>query len=287
MRLVDIVFVAAGAAALYGGYSIFLAPAPASEPTAAEGPRLPLVEVAPVAATELKASVRQTALLRPAAEVVVTAEAAGRIAWVNPTFELGQRLAKGAEVFRLDTARLETGVARAQADVAVARADLQRIADEFARISALVERNVSAQANLVTTAANVAAAEARVAQAEAALRAAQIALDEATVTAPFDAVVTAEALSPGQFVQAGTEVGRLVAADRAELLVRLNPEQLRLLESTGDLLGRAVTIRTTDGSGASKTGAIRQVSFRPRRQRRPPAFWCPLQRPLTGRRCFG
>lgn len=262
MRIIDILFAVAGGAVLFGGYAVLQAPADeASAEVAVEQTRLPLVEVARVEYADAVAGVVQTALLRPVAEVVVTAEATGRVAWVNPDFALGRSLPAGAPIFQMDTARLETDVDRAVADVAVAEAELQRTREEAGRISALVERNVSAQSNLTTSEANASAAEARLAQARAALRAAEIALEDATVTAPFDAIVASEALSLGQFLQAGAEVGRLVASESAELLVRLNAEQLRLLQSTGNVVGREVTVRATDGSGAAKSGWIQQISL--------------------------
>ncbi len=261
MRVLDSIFVLAGGAALFGGYTVFSNPPSAGQEATAQAPRLPLVETAPAEVVESVAGIRQTALLRAASEVVVTTEAAGRVAWVNPSFQLGERLPRGAEVFRLDAARLETDVARARADVDAAKAERARLLQELDRISTLVDRNVSSQTSLVTTQTNLAAAEAKVAQTEAAFLATELAVNEATIVAPFDAVVAAETLSEGQFLQPGTEVGRLVSADSAELLVRLNAEQLQKLEEGGDLIGRDVIVTATDGSGASKPGIIRRVAL--------------------------
>ena len=120
---------------------------------------------------------------------------------------------------------------------------------------------MSTQASLATTTANLAAAEATLGQRQAALTAAELVRDQAVLRAPFDAVVTQEALSVGQFVQPGTEVERLVASNSAELLVGLNAEQLGAIGADGALAGRAVTVHATDGSGAERPGRIERVAL--------------------------
>ena len=115
---------------------------------------------------------------------------------------------------------------------------------------------MSTDSTLDTAQANLAAAEARRDLTQAGLDAAKLDLEDATVVAPFDAVVASEALSLGQFVQPGTEVGRLVSATAAELVVRLNADQLKQVRNGEGLVGREVTVRATDGSGAEKTGTL-------------------------------
>lgn len=261
MRVVDIVFVIAGVGAFFGGYTLFTNPPIDEEAGVTSQISLPLVETARVGIADDVASIRQTALLRPAAEVVVTVEGAGRVAEINPEFELGGQLSEGDVIFQIETSRLETEVARAEADVTAAAAEVTRLAQDEARVSELVDRNVSTDSSLDTVQANLAAAEARRDLAQAGLKAAELALEDATVVAPFDAVVAAEALSPGQFLQPGTEVGRLVSATAAELIVRLNAEQLKQVRNGEGLVGRTVTVRATDGSAAEKPGIIERVAL--------------------------
>lgn len=261
MRVRDLILAAAGLAALYGGYSLFSQPATTSDRVEAPTLRLPVVEVALVEQADVAASVNQTALLRASSEVPVTTELAGRVVWINDKFQLGQRLNRGERIFEIDPARLETDVIRAQADIQAAEAERERLQKELERTSALAERNISSQATLATTTANLASAQALLAQRNAALLAAQLALSQATITAPFDAVVAQETLSLGQFLQPGNEVGRLVAADEAELLVRLNAEQLSAIQQGGDLIGRQVMVSATDGSGSQKPGVISRIAL--------------------------
>ena len=260
MRIVDVLFAGLGVVGLWGGYSLFTATS--DDPIAeATQPRLPVVEVAAAEVAEVAPSVRQTALLRASSEVPVTSELSGRVVWINDTFQLGQTLEAGEEIFRLDSARLVTDVERASADVTSAEAELDRLQKEIVRVTALAEGNISTRATLATTEANLASAEATLLQRQAALRATEIALRQATITAPFDAVVSQETLSLGQFLQPGTDVGRLVARQQAELLVRLNADQLQAIQAGGDLVGSAATVRATDGSGAEKPGVIQRVAL--------------------------
>ncbi|MFG5380460.1 efflux RND transporter periplasmic adaptor subunit [Yoonia sp. R2-816] len=257
----DLILAAVGVAALYGGYLLFSQPGTATNVAVALPQRLPVVEVALVERADVEASVNQTALLKASSEVPVTTELAGRVVWINERFQLGQRLENGERIFELDAARLETDVIRAEADISAAEAERERLEKELTRISTLAERNISSQAALATTTANLAAAEAQLKQRNAALLSAELAQRQATITAPFDAVVAQETLSLGQFLQPGTEVGRLVAADEAELLVRLNAEQLYAVEQGEDLIGRRVTVTATDGSGAQKPGVISRIAL--------------------------
>ncbi len=261
MRILDLILAAVGVAALYGGYLLFSQPGTATNVAEALPLRLPVVEVALVERADVEASVNQTALLKASSEVPVTTELAGRVVWINERFQLGQRLERGERIFELDAARLETDVIRAEADISAAEAERERLEKELTRISTLAERNISSQAALATTTANLAAAEAQLKQRNAALLSAELAQRQATITAPFDAVVGQETLSLGQFLQPGTEVGRLVAADEAELLVRLNAEQLYAVEQGEDLIGRRVTVTATDGSGAQKPGVISRIAL--------------------------
>ncbi|WP_393926584.1 efflux RND transporter periplasmic adaptor subunit [Yoonia sp. R2-816] len=261
MRIMDLILAAVGVAALYGGYLLFSQPGTATNVAVALPQRLPVVEVALVERADVEASVNQTALLKASSEVPVTTELAGRVVWINERFQLGQRLENGERIFELDAARLETDVIRAEADISAAEAERERLEKELTRISTLAERNISSQAALATTTANLAAAEAQLKQRNAALLSAELAQRQATITAPFDAVVAQETLSLGQFLQPGTEVGRLVAADEAELLVRLNAEQLYAVEQGEDLIGRRVTVTATDGSGAQKPGVISRIAL--------------------------
>ncbi|WP_411892657.1 efflux RND transporter periplasmic adaptor subunit [Yoonia sp. SDW83-1] len=261
MRILDLILAAVGVAALYGGYLLFSQPGTATNVAEALPQRLPVVEVALVERADVEASVNQTALLKASSEVPVTTELAGRVIWINERFQLGQRLQRGERIFELDATRLETDVIRAEADISAAEAERERLEKELTRISTLAERNISSQAALATTTANLAAAEAQLKQRNAALLSAELAQRQATITAPFDAVVAQETLSLGQFLQPGTEVGRLVAADEAELLVRLNAEQLYAVEQGEDLIGRRVTVTATDGSGVQKPGVISRIAL--------------------------
>ena len=261
MRLISWIYVALGLGVLAGGYGLFSNPPGDAALAVPQEIRLPVVEVAIVGASDRVPTVRQTALLRAASELIVTTEATGRVVWINPAFELGGRIAAGDRIFALDDTRLAAEVTRAEADVAAAEAEFERLSNEAARANELAARGVSSEATLGSAQSSVTVAEARLLQAVAARDVAEIAFDQATAVAPFDAVVTAETLSLGQFLQPGTEVGRLVSADSAELIVRLNAEQFIEIQTSDGLVGQRVEIIATDGSGAQKTGEIRAVGF--------------------------
>ena len=147
----------------------------------------------------------------------------------------GEDVEAGQTIARLATTRAEADVARAQAE-------LDRAEREFDNASQLLDRGVA-------TADRVAQARATLTAAQAQLAAARDAVEAAVILAPFDGRIETLTLDEGEFVQAGTEVGRIV--DNRPLTVAIQVPQ----QSLGRIRG-GQTAEVAFITGETRTGEV-------------------------------
>jgi len=164
----------------------------------------------------------------------------GRLVRLPP--EEGMRVAAGAVIAELERDGLERAVARVELQHAMA-------AREAERARALADR---------ATGSATRAEDAETARdlSEVALRDARAALADATLTAPFDAMVAARLIAPQSMVEPGQPVLRL--HDMSEVRVEIDlPE--RVFVAVGGLDRVGFTARTPQGADLP----LRLVAFRP------------------------
>ncbi len=223
------------------------------------GPLPPLVRVATVERAD-SLEVRQTGFVRPLFEVDVATEVAGRIATLGPDFRRGARLAKGDVLLRLEPETFKADLEQANARLEQARAAVAEAQITRNRAEALEDRGFGTEESLQEATLGVAQAEANLATARAEITRAQSNLNDATVTAPFDALVTERTAAPGQIVQPGSRVGTIIALEAAEVEMGLVPPDLALLGDLNALIGAPVEIRGL-GPDAQKLadGVVSQI----------------------------
>lgn len=175
-------------------------------------------------------SVRTQGEVRPVTEIDLTAQVSGRIAYVNPAFVEGGFFEAGEVIVQLEDADYRLAVTRAEAQVAQMRqvlvreeaeADLAR--EEWA---ALGEGEASA---LTLREPQMAEAQARLAAAQASLAEARLNLSRTRISAPFAGRVRTKSADLGQFVGAGSRLGRVFSTDTAEVSLPLSDRELALL----------------------------------------------------------
>jgi len=179
---------------------------------------------------------------------------------------VGDKVAAGDVLARLDPQLFEIGLAEAQAAVDVAEAGiatvearLDRARKAFRRAESLRENAAIAEAQLEDrisdlAEANGAAAEARarVEAARTALRRARYDLENATVRAPFDAVVLSVATEHGQFINPGSEVATLLDTSAMEIEANVPARFI-------DALRPDQTVEARTDAGGALTLALRAV----------------------------
>ncbi|MGR3435348.1 MAG: efflux RND transporter periplasmic adaptor subunit [Shimia sp.] len=229
-----------GAALLIGGVALFVIPMLAEDEASAAPEPAPLVEVASAARVDGPVTLGQTAFVRAADRVQVTAEVSGRVALVAEAFRTGQRVTADSVLISLDADRFRNDVARARAQLRQAEARADQAEAELGRRAELARSDIASDAALEQAQTARATAAGDVALAEAQLDTAELALADTVVRAPFDAIVTEQDVSVGQLVQAGSPVGTLARADFAELRVGLTERQFTLLGGAPALRGSEV-----------------------------------------------
>ncbi|MEO9600165.1 HlyD family efflux transporter periplasmic adaptor subunit [Parasphingorhabdus sp.] len=101
---------------------------------------IPLVQAAPLEIRSGNLMVNGAGTVRAREELTLAAEVAGKLVYVNPNLREGQRIARGATLFRIDTADYRNAVQTAQADVASQGVALLQAQEEVTLAKAELER---------------------------------------------------------------------------------------------------------------------------------------------------
>jgi RND family efflux transporter MFP subunit len=191
---------------------------PQVKPAPRETP-LPLVRVVRITPVEHRFVVRAQGTVVPHTELQLSAEVAGRVVAVAPSFRDGGFFDRDEVLVRVDPRDYELAVTRAQAQLAEARVRVER--EEAEAAVALAEWRAlggDRPANpLVRREPQLAEARALVAAAEAALAQARLDLERCTLRAPFAGRVWQKRVDAGQYVRKGDEVARIYSVDYAEV----------------------------------------------------------------------
>jgi membrane fusion protein (multidrug efflux system) len=173
-----------------------------------DGPPEAVVEVVTVRPQLLRNLVSIPGQLASEFSVRVRTELEGILESIE--FAEGEHVAKGRELFRLRDDQQRAELAEAEASLALAEATHRRT-------STLERQDVTSAAALEKAAAELAVARARV-------EVARVELDRTVIRAPFDGLMGALRVSPGDRLRRTTELVQIDAIDRLQLLFYL-PEQ--------------------------------------------------------------
>lgn len=224
--------IAAPAVVLAGGVLIVVlmmlaAPKPQKKD---EGPRPVSAFVAAVERKTVRLTVTTQGEVRPRVEIDLVPQVSGRIVYVAPEFVGGGIIAEGQDLIRIEDTDYELGVVRARARVAEAEQNLQReqAEAELARKD-WEELGEGTASPLTLREPQLADARAKLAAAKADLEDAQLKLRRTRITAPFAGRVRQKQADLGQFVTAGTRLGRIFATDLVEVRLPLTDRELGLL----------------------------------------------------------
>ena len=221
------------------------------------GPPPAQVEIAHGRTGTLRVERTYLGLARAMARAELAAGADGEV--VEVTVSEGDRVVAGQLLLRIDPdlAAADLRAARAadrrtQAREDQATRDAQRFARAGPRIlgEVEIERAASEADALVADAQSTQASVAR----------ARAALARHRVVAPFDGVIAARSVDPGDWVAPGTPVLELVGDRQTEVLVRVEPE---LLESVP--VGAEATLRRGDREATARvTGRVPALDLQTR-----------------------
>ena len=209
----------------------------ASADTATESATVDLARAAPAETTRTRNFVGRVAPLKV---VDLAFQVSGQI--LEMPIAAGNKRQQGALLARLDTVDFELAVEQARTAY-----DLAEI--EFNRASQLAEREAAAQSRLDQ-------ARADRNQASIALREAERRLNQATITAPFDALVARVLAEPFINTTPSQPVVRLQDVSELRIIVSLPEEIAALARANGDSFGFTATFPAA--SGYEATLALRE-----------------------------
>ena len=230
------------AAAIVGGsiwlasYLVSLAPEPErQEPP----PQIPFAQIGQVAAGSGPIPVYGAGTVRTSAEVDISPQISGRVAWMDPGFQSGGRVEKGEPIFRIEDTDFLYRVREAEVAIEARQAELSVIQEEaafartefekYSRLQLDAGSSVSEPGPLALREPQLKAAQAALDREKVRLAGAKLALSRTEVRAPIDGYVLEESLEASQMVAAGQVVGRLSAADAVEVVVPLSDAMAALI----------------------------------------------------------
>ena len=202
--------------------------------------------------------------VRPRTEIDLVPQVSGRVIAIAEAFAEGAEFQPDTTLIKIDDADYRLAVIRAQAHVAEAQTNLQR---ELANAKLKREQWADPSNKVVPTpfALNepqVAEAQAKVLSAEADLAAAHLNLARTEIKVPFLGRVRERTVGPGQYVEAGSKLGRVFSTDRLEVRLPLTDTQLVELDlpmgfmATGDNAPRVLLKASVGGKEHTWHGRI-------------------------------
>ncbi|MGE0874667.1 MAG: efflux RND transporter periplasmic adaptor subunit [Burkholderiales bacterium] len=189
----------------------------APAPALAQQPQAALVQ--PLASVALYPERDASAQVVSLNESRIAAEIAGRIAGVDA--EVGQRIARGAVIARIDCRDHELAQQRAAAALDAARARLALAEQQLSRARELRAQGFFAEEALAARATEADVLRADAAQAAAQRETAARSVEKCVVRAPFAAIVRERLGRTGELAAPGTPLAVLVDVERIEVSARV------------------------------------------------------------------
>lgn len=203
----------------------------------------PPVEVIRAQRGDRKALLRLQGTVRPARQLVVVSEVAGRVRWHNRDLVPGGSIKKGEVLLRIDARDYVLAVRQQAAQVAnqrlaleveqgrreVAKREWELFQQRQKRLGMNSDKSTDAP-DLVTRKPHLASAKVAVRSARSGLARAQLALSKTSIVAPFNAFVQSENVEIGQLVSPQMQLATLVGTDIAWIQASIPVSQLGYIQ---------------------------------------------------------
>jgi RND family efflux transporter MFP subunit len=196
------------------------------------------------------------ATLQWSQRVELSAPVSGVVQAVN--VEVGDLVKKGQVLLTLDSTAYQAGVAASQSEITRLNAEAEEAKRDLVRVQELYQRTVVSTTDLDQAKLRLVKSQSMLAEARARLRQNQKALDDASLRAPFDAVVVIRQAEPGLSVAAGLQPQMLLTLARSgEMIARalLSSPQMDKLKT-----GQTLTVSV---AGVNHTGKIKTLGLEP------------------------
>ena len=193
-----------------------------------EAQRLISLYVDEVKTDTVTISVQAQGDVRPKTEIDLIPQVSGRIVGISESFAEGAEFVPGETLIKIDDTNYKLAVIRAEARVAEAEVGVQR---ELANAKIkkehwLDKQNSGEPTPYALNKPQVIEAEAKLLSAESDLKEAQLNVARTEINVPFLGRVREKSVGIGQYVTAGTHLGRVFSTDTVEIRLPLTDSQL-------------------------------------------------------------
>lgn len=201
----------------------------------------PVVSVAIIEKRPMMFSVDSYGIVNAKYETELVSQVNGEIIYLSDAFVRGGFVKKGDILAKIDPSDYEAALTDAEANLASARATLVQekaygkvAAEEWKRIKDGVPTELSLRKP------QLAQELARLNSSEAGLKRAKRNLERTLIKAPYDALIENRNIGLGSYVSMGTQLGKLLSIEVAEIRLPLADKDIRYLDNKG--LGSSVKI---------------------------------------------
>jgi RND family efflux transporter MFP subunit len=215
----------AGAAVVVVGLAVFVLPqflAPqASTPTETAAPaadvvkRLLTIDVATAAPATLSETLKATGSLAPRRSISIASQVNGTLKSV--AVRIGDSVKAGDVLATVDVETSQIQLSQQRSTAAATRAQLAQAENQLERTLRLADSGLTPSATVESEKASIEALKANLSALEAQVEAAELVIRNATVTAPFDGIVAARSIEPGQLITSGAALFNLVDLSMMEM----------------------------------------------------------------------
>lgn len=196
---------------------------------------LPRVKVQEVKLGPHRVVVRGEGTVRPAREVGLVPEVAGKVVYVSPALKKGGSFAEGEVLLRIDPRNYLLNLTLAEAEVKEAESQLALLEEEAAsaREEWRIQGGEGEPPPLLVKEPQLAAARARLDAAKARLKRARLDLERTVLRAPFTGRVLEKRVDLGEYVAPGQVLATLYCTEAVEVAVPLHEEKLAWIRVPG------------------------------------------------------
>jgi multidrug efflux system membrane fusion protein len=187
-------------------------------------------------------------------QIEIKAQSNAKLLWLAEQIEPGTLVKKGDVLAKLDTTHLKAELAQAYGSLKQAELNFQREQHEQTVALKMLSHNKSSA--YARREPQIAFAKAELLQAREAYVSANKYLEDATVTAPFDAVILRRDVSPGQQVGSGETLLKLAASDSLDVYLPIPELQWSAITAVLEKL----QVQVTDRQGQNWPASVRYVA---------------------------
>ena len=195
----------------------------------------PIVAVEEIHVETMNLTVSSYGVVQPKYETELVAQVSGQVVELSEVFVRGGFVEKNQLLARIDPNDYQAALIEAEANMASARAALEKeraqgkVAEqEWKRITDTSPTELSLRKP------QLAQELARVKSAQASILRAKRNLERTEIRAPYDAMIESRMIGLGSFVGTGSQVGKLLGTDIAEIRLPVADNQLQFLAAQGE-----------------------------------------------------